>query len=40
VLVYQILLRYWAWTPEEDVKPRIFLMSDNTLSTAHPPADG
>ncbi|HND29515.1 MAG TPA: hypothetical protein PLA94_05925, partial [Myxococcota bacterium] len=28
VLVYQILLRYWSYTPEEDVKPRIFLMSD------------
>jgi hypothetical protein len=23
-----ILLRYWDWTPEEDVRPMIFLMSD------------
>jgi hypothetical protein len=23
-----ILLRYWDWTPEEDVRPLIFLMSD------------
>jgi hypothetical protein len=22
------LLRYWEWTPEEDVRPLIFLMSD------------
>lgn len=28
ILVYQILLRYWEWTPEDDVRPRIFLMSD------------
>jgi hypothetical protein len=26
--VYTILLRYWDWTPEEDVRPLIFLMSD------------
>ena len=26
--VYTILLRYWAWTPEEDVRPFIYLMSD------------
>ena len=26
--VYAILLRYWEWTPEEDVRPLIFLMSD------------
>jgi hypothetical protein len=28
LMVYTILLRYWEWTPEEDVRPRIFLMSD------------
>lgn len=28
LLVYSILLRYWEWTPEGDVRPRIFLMSD------------
>jgi hypothetical protein len=28
ILVYQILLRYWDWTPEEDARPKIFLMSD------------
>lgn len=28
LLVYSILVRYWEWTPEEDVRPRIFLMSE------------
>ena len=28
LMVYTILLRYWEWTPEEDVRPVIFLMSD------------
>jgi hypothetical protein len=28
LMVYMILLRYWQWTPEEDVRPLIFLMSD------------
>lgn len=28
LLVYGILLRYWEWTPEADVRPRIFLMSE------------
>jgi hypothetical protein len=28
LIVYTILLRYWDWTTEEDVRPRIFLMSD------------
>jgi hypothetical protein len=28
ILVYQILLRYWNWTLEDDLRPRIFLMSD------------
>ena len=27
-MVDTILLRYWDWTPEEDVRPLIFLMSD------------
>jgi len=26
--VYAILVRYWAWTPEDDVRPFIFLMSE------------
>lgn len=28
MMVYKILLRYWEWTPEDDVRPLIFLMSD------------
>jgi hypothetical protein len=28
LMVYTILLRYWEWTPEEDIRPLIFLMSD------------
>jgi hypothetical protein len=28
LMVYTILLRYWDMTPEEDVRPLIFLMSD------------
>jgi hypothetical protein len=28
LMVYKILLTYWEWTPEEDVRPLIFLMSD------------
>jgi hypothetical protein len=28
LLVYSILVRYWEWTPEEDVRPLIFLMSE------------
>ena len=28
LIVYTILLRYWDWTSEEDVRPLIFLMSD------------
>lgn len=28
LMVYTILLRYWEWTPYEDVRPLIFLMSD------------
>lgn len=32
MLVYTILLRYWAHTPEEDVQPYIFLMSEGSFS--------
>jgi hypothetical protein len=28
LMVYTVLLRYWEWTPEEDVRPKIFLMSN------------
>ena len=28
LMVYKILVRYWEWTTEEDVRPLIFLMSD------------
>ena len=28
LMVYTILLRYWAWSPKEEVRPLIFLMSD------------
>ena len=28
LMVYTILLRYWESTPEEDVRPFIFLMSE------------
>jgi hypothetical protein len=28
LMFYTILLRYWEWTPEDDVRPLIFLMSD------------
>jgi hypothetical protein len=28
LMVYQILLRYWEWTPSRDVRPLIFLMSE------------
>jgi hypothetical protein len=28
LIVYTILLRYWDWTSEQDVRPLIFLMSD------------
>ena len=28
IMVYTILLKYWEWTPEEDVRPLIFLMSE------------
>jgi hypothetical protein len=29
ILVYQILLRYWESTPEEETRPNIFLMSES-----------
>lgn len=28
LMVYTILLRYWEWTPEQDVRPLIFLLSE------------
>jgi hypothetical protein len=28
LMVYKILLQYWEWTPEDDVRPRIFLMGE------------
>jgi hypothetical protein len=28
LLVYRVLLRYWEWTPEDDIRPNIFLMSE------------
>jgi hypothetical protein len=28
LVVYAILRRYWDWTPEKDVRPLTFLMSD------------
>jgi hypothetical protein len=28
LLVYKILLAHWEWTPEEDIRPLIFLMSE------------
>jgi len=28
LMVYTVLLRYWEATPEDDVRPLIFLMSD------------
>jgi hypothetical protein len=28
LMVYTILLKYWEGTPEEDIRPRIFLMSE------------
>jgi hypothetical protein len=28
LMVYTILVRYWDWTPDDDVRPHIFLMSD------------
>lgn len=28
LMVYTILIRYWDWTPEDDVRPLIFMMSE------------
>ena len=34
LMVYKILLRYWEWTAnKDDVRPRIFLMSEGSSST-------
>jgi hypothetical protein len=35
MLVYTILLRYWESTPEHDVQPYIFLMSEGSFAQAH-----
>jgi hypothetical protein len=35
MLVYTILLRYWESTPELDVMPYIFLMSEGSFAQAH-----
>jgi hypothetical protein len=39
MLVYTILLRYWEHTPEQDVQPFIFLMSEGSLSLASAPRE-
>jgi hypothetical protein len=28
LIVRAVLLRYWEWTPEDDVRPLIFMMSE------------
>ena len=28
ILVYEILLRHWEQTPEDDIRPLIFIMSE------------
>jgi hypothetical protein len=33
LMVYKILLRYWDWTPEDDLRPTIFLMSEGSHTT-------
>ena len=40
LMVYTILLRYWEHTPEEDVRPYIFLMSKGSLSGEMARAEG
>jgi len=32
VMVYKILVRYWEWTPEEDVRPNIVLVSESPIT--------
>jgi hypothetical protein len=32
-MVYMILVKYWEWTPENDIKPYIFLMSDQSTAS-------
>jgi hypothetical protein len=34
LMVYQILLRWWDWTPGDDVRPYIFLMSEDSAAAA------
>ena len=33
LMVYTILVRYWDWTPDEDVRPHIFLMVTKSLAS-------
>jgi hypothetical protein len=28
IMVYRILVKYWEWTEEDDLRPLIFLMSE------------
>jgi hypothetical protein len=37
LMVYKILLRYWDWTPEDDLRPTIVLMSEGSFATQAPP---
>jgi hypothetical protein len=39
-MVYTILLRYWEYTPEDDVRPYIFLMSEGGQGEQPLPATG
>ena len=36
ILVYHILLKHWETTPEEDLRPKIFLMSEPAVHPARP----
>jgi hypothetical protein len=38
ILVYQILQRYWDWTPEHDLRPNIYLMSESNAGLRSPSA--
>jgi hypothetical protein len=40
ILVYQILQRYWDWTPEHDLRPNIYLMSESNAGVRTPSAPG
>ena len=34
LMVYKVLLRYWDWTPEEDVRPLIFMQDRDAATTS------